>query len=1416
VASSSKPQQEAQVVTAEYPRNDNAGAMQRSSMSTFAAFSNPSGPASTEHIQRPPTVSGHQETFKEQVYGPSLAPKPNPDPPDPRDTRSLYPAANTFKDFALPKDDSPYISQNDLNLVRSESTTAPILAQLSAVHPALHISPMDTPSRILDPQNRQATATEYGKYHSNAPVQDNAITSKVREVQVQNNMTLPLTAQTSISGSFNHLNSDKNNTPSIMDRQTMSPDIGASKGGGTSVDILEPEAASVPRVAASSKTDENVIQDQYPSSRHLDHTSSISPEFDRYMSNLQFDNRSQNPLARSFSHNVARLGPQTPILPSRHDFPPTPISTAPPLASHSYTPQAAEYKLRMDSVENNLRLPTQTAAKQTDMIADTARNMSPAGMPAEPIDSTSGSLIPKNEIDIPESSPRKYAIEATHRDVNSKAGSRLHAGNVPSENQPKPSPSIGRSEDTRKIGLTLRTSSDSRTIDGKPKPIDTSSAQASFVSRHQADNMQVKENEGNVHTSRTYASNVRNISALASNLSHGAPSVGTSVGIDTPSLGFFTAGFTSTLNAKGEERRPIPKSVSFSRQHSIDQAKATADVVKQDDARLDTVGTKFSGQDALERHLKDENPHPSRTHVNLLDVGQTEVETARPLPLSSTLHYKITHPVLAEILSSPPPPKKSHDLHNDGAKAELVEQSGTPSHPNTILVDPVRREGQHDKRADIPQSTSQIHGTNSNLQSYEYHVGQSRSKLEPLSQETKAIPLPERRKPAIYVSENYGRSTPKLSSTANTSQNVNSNVSTRPAEQGAIRSGVQDISPPQDQPIHASRNLSQYTSMDQRKTTPKIMETPPSEPENILVQKYSLLNVQGVDGFHLSRGDKSFPVREETTPPLHVSYVEQTPIISAERSAKYTARNTLPDPESRNYSPNQMGDARSMSRGNMTETITLTNSIFPGRHSDAQQQADQSRTTPNNDVEPSMSQSRSYRVHSSNAPLNRPNQGRTASKDPLQAHDNSIHPSHAFRDQISSGYRDRNTTDNIPRYPAAVAELPKATSVQTIDTQPSDVLQQIPVIHNTPKERNPFPIQDDHSPPLKSSSIQPAYPSHGKSSSYSSIPVLPPSRVPTPSGPQPAINSTDTAARPGGGRTRVDSNPTAFASERKIEPPSVSPSPLPQHRADSRGQLNNPYPKPVRRMSSVPAPVPTPTPTPTPASTTYVASTNASAHASYYPHRQQTSTTFPSSSGNVQSKEDYSRSRSPLQTQSQFTLFEMTPTPSPSALEASAAVIPRAPSEDTILITPTSFAHSTMLKPTTSRQSAASVSSQTGVKKSSGVLNMFRKAPAQSQEQPYAIWHPDPSTKTPHSSPGNATKEVKAVPSIAPNKYTAADIPIPVRVHDTREYVVPTSSNVFSRLLKTKRNRAISVASVEAQDGTAVSTHRLLPHVYLS
>ena len=195
-------------------------------------------------------------------------------------------------------------------------------------------------------------------------------------------------------------------------------------------------------------------------------------------------------------------------------------------------------------------------------------------------------------------------------------------------------------------------------------------------------------------------------------------------------------------------------------------------------------------------------------------------------------------------------------------------------------------------------------------------------------------------------------------------------------------------------------------------------------------------------------------------------------------------------------------------------------------------------------------------------------------------------------------------------------------------------------------------------------------------------------------------------------------------------------------------------------------------------------------------------TNVPSADGPVRSAAQApSHHRSTSQTKTSYARPPGSQTLGPNITHAASA------SEETVLMTPSSLAHSVMLKPTVSRQSVTpSMASQTA-RKGTGLFTMFRsKTPTQPPPQ-YEIWHPNTSSSTaiPNVAPSGT------MPSFTEKKRASASATAPTPVRETS---VPTAIErtspklkIFTpfRYLTTKRTRAVSLVSVEAQDGTAVS-----------
>ncbi len=158
----------------------------------------------------------------------------------------------------------------------------------------------------------------------------------------------------------------------------------------------------------------------------------------------------------------------------------------------------------------------------------------------------------------------------------------------------------------------------------------------------------------------------------------------------------------------------------------------------------------------------------------------------------------------------------------------------------------------------------------------------------------------------------------------------------------------------------------------------------------------------------------------------------------------------------------------------------------------------------------------------------------------------------------------------------------------------------------------------------------------------------------------------------------------------------------------------------------------------------------------------------------------------------------------PNPEYAQSPPLPRAPSEETILMTPSSLTKSLTLKPTPSRQSnASSVDSKTG--KKAGLFSRFiRTSMKTTPGRSYETLHPNSSSKTPESSPGHSkgitTLHGSTTTLVTAPNTSAQPTPIPVSEN-------PPVTSVFTpfKYLTSKKQRSLSLASMEARDGRAVS-----------
>lgn len=189
--------------------------------------------------------------------------------------------------------------------------------------------------------------------------------------------------------------------------------------------------------------------------------------------------------------------------------------------------------------------------------------------------------------------------------------------------------------------------------------------------------------------------------------------------------------------------------------------------------------------------------------------------------------------------------------------------------------------------------------------------------------------------------------------------------------------------------------------------------------------------------------------------------------------------------------------------------------------------------------------------------------------------------------------------------------------------------------------------------------------------------------------------------------------------------------------------------------------------------------------------------------GRQQGAETITRPSSRLQGESLLSAAQTYQPPQDERPPSTQSKMTRAPSEDSLLKTPSSLAHS-ILKPTVSR---SSISSQQDSKKRSGFLGIFRSKA--SQPQNHEVWHPPSSEQISESSDlPRRTRQEEGKPLSSRVK-----VPAPLKVPPATQHV-PISgrkspnSKVFTpfRYLTTRRNRTVSAASAEAVAGTTVGT----------
>ncbi|TFK42656.1 hypothetical protein BDQ12DRAFT_676582 [Crucibulum laeve] len=166
-------------------------------------------------------------------------------------------------------------------------------------------------------------------------------------------------------------------------------------------------------------------------------------------------------------------------------------------------------------------------------------------------------------------------------------------------------------------------------------------------------------------------------------------------------------------------------------------------------------------------------------------------------------------------------------------------------------------------------------------------------------------------------------------------------------------------------------------------------------------------------------------------------------------------------------------------------------------------------------------------------------------------------------------------------------------------------------------------------------------------------------------------------------------------------------------------------------------------------------------------------------------------------------------------------------SQESILKTPSSLAPS-MLKATPSQVSIVPPVSDSETRKKGGILNIFRSSKAtQEPPQQHQIWLPPTKTneddlrskppeawvppsslrqrerkdsRTKMDSATEAMQTVNMNGAAAPSITRAKDPPAPINISASKKVFSPFS------YLASKRNRTMSAASVEAQDGTAANT----------
>lgn len=174
----------------------------------------------------------------------------------------------------------------------------------------------------------------------------------------------------------------------------------------------------------------------------------------------------------------------------------------------------------------------------------------------------------------------------------------------------------------------------------------------------------------------------------------------------------------------------------------------------------------------------------------------------------------------------------------------------------------------------------------------------------------------------------------------------------------------------------------------------------------------------------------------------------------------------------------------------------------------------------------------------------------------------------------------------------------------------------------------------------------------------------------------------------------------------------------------------------------------------------------------------------------------------------------------PNSAASQPQKVSRIPSEESLLMTPSSLAPS-MLKPSISRSSipASVSSSQQETRKKGGFLGMFRSKasqqpppppqPQQPTPQAYEVWNP-PGRDPPRAKNGPPKRVTLPPESDTKPLSSRVKAPPPIEIPNQKPSVSERkspNSKVFTpfRYLTSKRNRTMSAASAEAVDGTAVS-----------